>query len=180
MTLVRLVCAVHKVKWPMLSSKILQWWPGSVHDGRVLQNVTLNERMHEGWTSSSCYHLGSLWLSFERVVDSPAIPALQDRAVNRFNRAHKSARRLVENSFGVLNEKFPCLKHLWLFAAQVFKYCTALCNIARNENIAQPVLMQEYDDDKEAGMDDNERHEHPAGQQRLTQSIEIGGTIYEL
>ncbi|KAJ8878227.1 hypothetical protein PR048_018804 [Dryococelus australis] len=45
---------------------------------------------------------------------------------------------------------YSSVKHLRLrplFTAQVFKCCTTVCNIARNEDIVQPLLMQEDEDD---------------------------------
>ena len=111
-------------------------WPGSVNDARVLRNSSLNERMEGGWRpipgsvilGDSIYPLKD-WLI-------PPLNDVQDPVVIAFNRAHKSTRRVVENSLGILKEKFPCLNYLRVdpvFAANIFKCCTSLCNIARNE-----------------------------------------------
>ncbi|KAJ8892743.1 hypothetical protein PR048_005324 [Dryococelus australis] len=114
----------------------------------VLRNITLSD-----------------WLSLERVVDP---------AVNRFNGAHKSTRRLLENSFGILKEKFPCLKHLritLIFAAKVFKCCTALCNIAQIEDNLQTLQIETDEEITLAEIDNNGIHPHPVAQQRLEQLI---------
>ena len=52
--------------------------------------------------------------------------------VQRFNQAHKSTRRLIENAFAILKGKFPCLNYLrvdFIFSANIFKCCITLCNI---------------------------------------------------
>lgn len=48
--------------------------------------------------------------------------------------SQKKTRRLVEDSFGILQEKIPCLNHLWSQpqkAARVILTCCILHNIAR-------------------------------------------------
>lgn len=55
--------------------------------------------------------------------------------VQRFNQAHKSTRSVVENSIGILKEKFPRLNHLRVdptFACEIFKACTVLCNLSKD------------------------------------------------
>jgi hypothetical protein len=40
----------------------------------------------------------------------PIIRNLNNPAQNRFLVSHKRTRRIIEQSFGILKEKFPCLK----------------------------------------------------------------------
>jgi hypothetical protein len=67
---------------------------------------------------------------------SPKMNNLHEARMQRFNSAHSST-RLVENSIGILKEKFPCLYHLRIqdpvFAANIFKCCVTLSNISRQE-----------------------------------------------
>lgn len=68
-----------------------------------------------------------------------------------YNRAHKSTRRLVENSFGILKEKFPCLNYLRLqpdYACKVFICCTTLCNIIRGAEDLIPNNVNEEDENE--------------------------------
>lgn len=112
-------------------------WPGSVHDSRVLRNTNLYRRMQNGWRPiHNAVILGDSGYPLLEWLITPTDRNLEDEAVRRFNRAHKSTRRLVENSLGILKEKFPCLNFLRLqpiFASEVFKCCTALCNFSRIE-----------------------------------------------
>lgn len=111
--------------------------PGSVHDARVMRNSNLFRRMSDGWRpipgaiilADSGYPLVNWLIPLAHIN-------VQDEAVIRFNRAHKSTRRIVENSIGILKEKFPVLNHMRvdpIFASNVFKPCTTLCNISRQE-----------------------------------------------
>lgn len=112
-------------------------WPGSVHDARVLRNSTLFQRMEEGWRPiPNAVLLGDSGYPLLEWLMTP-IEVNIDVASAAYNRAHKRTRRLVENSIGILKEKFPCLNYLRLspvYAANVFKCCTALYNISRQEN----------------------------------------------
>jgi hypothetical protein len=57
-----------------------------------------------------------------------------DPIERRFNQCHKSTRRIVENTIGILKEKFPCLNHLRLQpvkTARVALACVVLHNVAR-------------------------------------------------
>nr|CAI5832608.1 unnamed protein product [Callosobruchus analis] len=113
-------------------------WPGSVHDARVLRNSTLFQRMEEGWRPIlNGVLLGDSGYPLLEWLMTP-IEVNIDAASAAYNRAHKKTRRLVENSIGILKEKFPCLNYLRLspvYAANVFKCCTALYNISRQENV---------------------------------------------
>ena len=118
-------------------------WPGSVHDARVLRNSTLYQRMEEGWRPiPQAVILGDSGYPLLEWLITPSERHLID-GVPAFNRAHKRTRRLVENTIGLLKEKFPCLNYMRLspvYAANIFKCCAALYNISRepeNNNICE-------------------------------------------
>ncbi|XP_026686022.1 putative nuclease HARBI1 [Diaphorina citri] len=133
-------------------------WPGSCHDSRVLRNSAIYQRFEiENWRpfpqalilGDSAYPLKE-WLipPLNRNPDDPIEQAL--------NMAHKRTRRLIENCFGVLKEKFPCLNHLRLrphFAAKVILCAMTFHNIAitvdRDDNLVididAPLLHPEED-----------------------------------
>ncbi|KAL7634679.1 UNVERIFIED_CONTAM: hypothetical protein RMT77_015056 [Armadillidium vulgare] len=124
-------------------------WPGSVHDARVLRNSSLNHRMEEGWRphpegvilGDSAYPLKD-WLIPPR-YNNP-----EDNAYRRFNHAHKRTRRLIENAFGILKEKFPCLNHMRMdpvAAGNIFKCCATLCNFSKNNEDVE--IVEDVDDD---------------------------------
>ncbi|XP_039299968.1 putative nuclease HARBI1 [Nilaparvata lugens] len=113
-------------------------WPGSVHDARVLRNSTLFQRFEGGWRPiQKSVILGDSGYPLLEWLMTPLLGNVEDnRAAAAYNRAHKKTRRLVENSLGILKEKFPCLNHLRvspIYAGKIFKCCTALYNIAREE-----------------------------------------------
>lgn len=112
-------------------------WPGSVHDARVLRNSSLFRRMENGWRPHpNAVILGDSAYPLKQWLIPPTYEDPLNLAQNDFNRAHKRTRRLIENAFGILKEKFPCLNHLRVdpvFAANIFKCCTTLCNISKND-----------------------------------------------
>lgn len=112
-------------------------WPGSVHDARVLKNRVLFQRMENGWRpfpdaillTDSAYPLKD-WLI-------PPLRLCTNETERRFNVAHKSTRKTVEDAIGILKEKFPCLNHLRMQpnkAAEVIKCCVVLANISKDDN----------------------------------------------
>jgi nuclease HARBI1 len=80
-------------------------------------------------------------------------------AEQRYNRYHKSTRRLVECTFGIWKERFPCLNHLRLkptFAAKVVLACAALHNCV---NLEEYVVEEDQGDESEGGADGNDAEE---------------------
>ena len=125
-------------------------WPGSVNDARVLRNSTLFERFQNGWKpfpnavilGDSAYPLKD-WLI-------PPLISPTTRAEQRFNVAHKSTRRVIENAFGVLKERFSCLYSLRVqpeFACEIFKTCCTLHNITLINDDDVTINVEEMEDD---------------------------------
>lgn len=109
-------------------------WPGSVHDSRVLRNSAIFRHFDAGWKPfPGAVILGDSAYGLKEWLIPPLNRNPDDVVEQRFNRAHKMTRRIVENSIGILKERFPCLNHLRLRprkAAKVVLACITLHNIA--------------------------------------------------
>ena len=90
-------------------------WPGSVHDSRILKNSKLYERFREGELPSlpngvilgdSGYPLLE-WLLVP-FVEHPGMTAAQ----KLYNKAHKSARAVIDRIIGMLKRRWACLNGL--------------------------------------------------------------------
>jgi hypothetical protein len=94
--------------------------------------------MESGWTPlANGIILGESAYPMKHWLIPPIIRNLNNPAQNRFLVSHKRTRRIIEQSFGILKEKFPCLNHLRVnpqFAANIVMACAALCNIFRKNN----------------------------------------------
>lgn len=134
-------------------------WPGCVHDARVLRNSALNHRFDDGWRpfpnavllADSAYPLKD-WLI-------PPISNPLNQAEYDFNRAHKRTRRIIENAFGVLKERFPCLYQLRVrspeFAGEIFKACCILHNVCSGDRTNATANLTENDDDDDINDSDD-------------------------
>ncbi|XP_055842498.1 putative nuclease HARBI1 [Episyrphus balteatus] len=127
-------------------------WPGKVHDARVLRNSILYEKMENGWRPHPrSVLLGDSGYPLKEWLITPKCNNLEDPAVRNFNRAHKRTRCLVENSIGILKEKFPCLNHLRvqpIYACNIIKTCVSICNLTTNthELLNQPSSDQNFNE----------------------------------
>lgn len=115
-------------------------WPGSIHDTRVLRNSSLFQRMQGWWRPIlKGVILGNSGYPLLEWLMTPLQENNKDDTSAAYNEAHEKRRRLVENALGILKEKFPCFnqhfKFSVVYAANIFNWCTALCNIARKEDI---------------------------------------------
>ncbi|KAJ8909428.1 hypothetical protein NQ315_016450 [Exocentrus adspersus] len=158
-------------------------WPGSVHDARVLRNSSLCRRMENGWRPHpNAVILGDSAYPLKEWLIPPTYEDALNPAQTAFNRAHKRTRRIIENAFGILKEKFPCLNHLRVnpvFAGNIFKCCVTLCNICKPNDgfggIDQPV--EDHGVDVDNAPNPEEEDPLPAaaaaagGQARLQQFI---------
>ena len=110
-------------------------WPGSVHDARVLRNSKLQEKWIEGWRPfPNAVILGDSGFPLSDWLIPPLTSGPRSLSTDRFLRAHKSTRRIVENAFSVWKELFPCLNYLRmepLHAAKVIMATAVLHNIQK-------------------------------------------------
>lgn len=130
-------------------------------------------------TISGCCCFGlKNWLipPLRRNPDNPAEEA--------FNRCHKKTRRIIENSFGILKERFPCLNYLRLrpeFAGKIVIVCAILHNIAsgigRGSENMQPFEdtdneIEELDESAEEENDALNNIDHASGMERVTSLLQ--------
>ena len=111
-------------------------WPGSVNDARILRKSTLCNKFEAGWRPyPNAIILGDSAYPLKEWLIPPLRHPLTE-AEERFNVAHKRTRRIIENAFGVLKQRFACLKHLRVqpeFACNIFKACCVLHNMCTDE-----------------------------------------------
>lgn len=99
-----------------------------------------------------------------------------DIAEQNYNRSHKSTRRLVENSIGILKERFPCLNHLRVTprkAAKIVLACIALHNIC-GRNRDDNLIFHEQNEINNEDIPVNEEIDNilPAAEQRLNRFLQ--------
>ncbi|XP_057667254.1 putative nuclease HARBI1 [Diorhabda carinulata] len=88
-------------------------WPGSVHDARVLRNSATARDFGQGFRPfPNAVILGDSAYGLKEWLMVPLRRNPNDIAEHNYNRRHKSARRVIENAYGILKERFPCLNHL--------------------------------------------------------------------
>lgn len=86
-------------------------WPGTVHDARVMWRSSSSREWENGWGPfPNAFLLGDSGYGLKTWLLTPNIPVeiLRTDGLRRFLIAFKSTRRMVENSLGILKEKFTC------------------------------------------------------------------------
>jgi len=76
-----------------------------------------------------------------------------DPRERRYNRAHKSTRVIVECSYGILKNRFPCLRHLRIeptFAGKILMVCATLHNVTNKEDFNVAVQYETENDHNNA------------------------------
>lgn len=88
-------------------------WPGSVHDARVLRNTNVFAAFESRWRPFlGKVLLGDSVYPLKEWLISPSHQNPNDETEQLFNHKHKSTRRLIVYSNGILKERFPYLNHL--------------------------------------------------------------------
>jgi len=87
--------------------------------------------------------LGDTGYGMKEWLMTPIFRNPTQQAERKYNRAHKSTRTIIEFAFGVLKNRFPCLKYMRLdpcYAGKVIMACATLHNIATKEDFDYNVL----------------------------------------
>jgi len=95
----------------------------------------------------------------------------RDPAEIAFNVAHKRTRRLVENAYGIVKERFPCLNHMRLQpekAGRIVMAAAALHNVTTTDDFMLRELRNTNDDnDDEEVLSNNQNAARNARLQEL-------------
>ncbi|XP_053391145.1 uncharacterized protein LOC128553974 [Mercenaria mercenaria] len=83
-------------------------WPGSVHDSRIFRDSEVGGRLERGEIDSLL--LGDSGYPCRKYLMTP-YHAPQTHAQERFNESLCKTRVVVEQSFGVMKRRFPCLSY---------------------------------------------------------------------
>ncbi|XP_038057592.1 putative nuclease HARBI1 [Patiria miniata] len=126
-------------------------WPGSTHDSAVLHGSLLGEMFENGRLQGTL--IGDTGYALRPWLMTPVAEPTTN-AERRYNRSHRRTRVTIEQVFGQLKRKFPCLS-LGLRVAprracQIIKACCVLHNIAKE--LREPEIEGELREDE--GNDD--------------------------
>ncbi|XP_050340600.1 putative nuclease HARBI1 [Bactrocera neohumeralis] len=160
-------------------------WPGSVHDSRVLRNSAVSQRFDNGWRPfPDAVVLGDSGYGLKNWLIPPLRRNPNNPAEEVFNRCHKKTRRIIENSFGIIKERFPCLNYLRLrpeFAGKTVIVCAILhniaCSIGRSSENIQPTEdtdneREELDESAEEEDDALNNIDQESGMERVTSLLQ--------
>ncbi|XP_041472595.1 putative nuclease HARBI1 [Lytechinus variegatus] len=132
-------------------------WPGSVHDSRILRQSGLGEILNNG----DGHLFGDSGYPSRRWLVTPFLRP-QTPAEERFNRAHKLTRSMVERAIGQLKRRFHCLHGELRVspskASRIIGCCCILHNIAKMLNIPDVEGEDEEVDFNQPPQDNAEQH----------------------
>ncbi|WAR05592.1 HARB1-like protein, partial [Mya arenaria] len=83
-------------------------WPGSVHDARIFRESELCQQLEAGALNG--YILGDSGYPSKPYLLTPYL-ATRSQKQERYNRAQVRTRVVIEQSFGILKRRFPCLSY---------------------------------------------------------------------
>lgn len=114
-------------------------WPGSTHDSRILENSNVFAKFERREINGIL--LGDNGYPLRSYLITPFLTP-NTRQERRFNLALCNTRVKIENVFGILKRRFPCLRHQLRLKLQtnvtVITACCVLYNIARDLSIPLP------------------------------------------
>lgn len=126
-------------------------FPGSVNDARILRLSNLLREWDGGWRPfPGAVILGDSAFPLKNWLMTPNIPheIPENETTRRYLRSFKSTRRLVENAFGIIKERFPCLNYFRLAPAKVGELILVAAVIHNLEIIInRPDYIDSDDDD---------------------------------
>ncbi|WAR17873.1 HARB1-like protein [Mya arenaria] len=129
-------------------------WPGASHDAMVFDNCALKEHLE---ATNIGHLLGDSGYPLKPFLMTPYLHP-GSPAEERFNKAHKRGRVVVERSFGVLKARFRCLSKsggCLPFApeksANIILCCFKLHNLCLERGLPLPDISSDNDDSQTPG-----------------------------
>ncbi|XP_061188970.1 putative nuclease HARBI1 [Saccostrea echinata] len=116
-------------------------WPGSVHDSRVFRESSLARLFETGARNGII--LGDSGYALKRYLMVPYLTP-SNRAQERFNTSLCRTRVVIEEAFGILKRRFPCLQTGLRVepakACAIIVACTVLHNLGiERHDIVDPI-----------------------------------------
>ncbi|XP_033646387.1 putative nuclease HARBI1 [Asterias rubens] len=125
-------------------------WPGSMHDSAIFHGSRISDRFENGRFHGVL--IGDTGYALRPWLMTPVqYPATN--AERRYNRSHRRTRVVIEQTFGQLKRRFPCLSLGMRVSPEracfIIKACCVLFNISKS--LREP----EFDGDLDEDADDN-------------------------
>ena len=118
-------------------------WPGSTHDNRIFENSDICFRFENNEIQGIL--LGDNGYGLKRYLMTPLLNP-NTREQRHYNYVHSKTRVKIENLFGVLKRRFPCLSQSIRLKKDttlaVIVACCVLHNICRERNIQNDDFME--------------------------------------
>ncbi|XP_030849577.1 putative nuclease HARBI1 [Strongylocentrotus purpuratus] len=93
-------------------TNIVARWPGGTHDSRIFRESALKQRLEQE-SHEPRWLLGDSGYASQPFLMTPLLhPGTASE--ERYNRAHKRGRNVIERTFGRMKRRFPCLNGLRL------------------------------------------------------------------
>ncbi|XP_033750280.1 putative nuclease HARBI1 [Pecten maximus] len=136
-------------------------WPGSVHDSRIWNASALKDQFENGLHDGLL--LGDSGYACRKYLMTPFLQPV-GRGQERFNRSLCRTRVLIEQTFGVLKARFPCLRFGLRMTPEMAVSTTSACVVLHNIGILRlDVVDVELEHDNQLHIQDQQVLAQPDG-----------------
>ncbi|WAR19619.1 HARB1-like protein [Mya arenaria] len=118
-------------------------WPGSVHDARIFRESELCQQLESGALNG--YILGDSGYPSKPYLLTPYL-ATRSQKQERYNRAQVRTHVVIEQSFGILKRRFPCLSYGLRVEPEICCTIIVACVFLHNFGLSNGDTLDSNDD----------------------------------